>query len=794
MSAPGITWMDPGELAQAAYNLGGAHAPGHPAHSLLGKLATLIPIGEIAFRLNLLSALAMAAVVAGTAALCQTLLDSERVAPVVAAALVALSPVVQINAVRTEVYAPAAALVIWAMVAVVGFVRSAAPAARPGGDDAGSGAPTRTGDGRQLLVAALCLGLCAAFHPLIAAAAALPMALSVGLAARGRLRRLLPAATVLVGLALALYLYLPVRAAAARPPVLMWGQPEALDTLIALLSGAAYRDNFAASGVLDRFAELFMLAGDVPGAGLVWVGFLGLVFAALTGLPGACVILAVALTVIAAAATQHHTNPDMPGYILPAVALLAVGLAPLCGAIGRILPAELRRSTRLRAVASAVILVPVVGFAMAAPTYYGGDAGPQRSDDPLRLWSHTVARMPPGPGVYFADSDHGLFSAQYEQLVAGGRPDIALASAELCRDRWFLAHLKRAVPELHVPYIDDGMRGQLAARLVAETLGRGWPVGGERPSFGPLDIRRTIAMGRAYRYLPAPAAPDEEAAAAAEFAAPPQFGGDIGRRISGLIGLTRARFELSRGRVAAAASAIGQDARLAARSVALPGRMAAATERPPLLGRLPRVTRVFIYERWQGDLFGDELAWRTGLPPDALAAPERAGAARTRPPMVAERRLHRLWRKLLSTELGDGMAASADSVWTRSPELLDALSELGRDAEMATAQLLAATGRDRAAETLLRAVIERRGADEMNLLLLGSVLGNRGTAEALAAAEALFARAIEVAPDRAEPWVRMGVVQGKQGRFDEARRSLRRALELQPERDDAAALLRQLGP
>jgi len=65
LAAPGVGWMDSGELTAAAWSLGGAHPPGHPAHSLLGKLASLAPLGEIAFRVNLLSGVAMAAALAG---------------------------------------------------------------------------------------------------------------------------------------------------------------------------------------------------------------------------------------------------------------------------------------------------------------------------------------------------------------------------------------------------------------------------------------------------------------------------------------------------------------------------------------------------------------------------------------------------------------------------------------------------------------------------------------------------------------------------------------------------------
>ena len=56
-AAPTVTAEDSGELITAAYTLGISHPPGYPLWCLLGKLFTLIiPVGSIAWRVNLLSA------------------------------------------------------------------------------------------------------------------------------------------------------------------------------------------------------------------------------------------------------------------------------------------------------------------------------------------------------------------------------------------------------------------------------------------------------------------------------------------------------------------------------------------------------------------------------------------------------------------------------------------------------------------------------------------------------------------------------------------------------------------
>ncbi|MDD5673853.1 MAG: DUF2723 domain-containing protein [Chitinivibrionales bacterium] len=54
--APTVTFEDSGEFISAAYNLGVPHEPGYPLFTMLGKLFSYLPIGTIAYRVNLMSA------------------------------------------------------------------------------------------------------------------------------------------------------------------------------------------------------------------------------------------------------------------------------------------------------------------------------------------------------------------------------------------------------------------------------------------------------------------------------------------------------------------------------------------------------------------------------------------------------------------------------------------------------------------------------------------------------------------------------------------------------------------
>src|SRR5689334_4517186 len=62
--APTVVFVDSGELILAAKSLGVAHPPGFPLYVLLAHLATAVPFGNVAARVNFLSALCAALAVA----------------------------------------------------------------------------------------------------------------------------------------------------------------------------------------------------------------------------------------------------------------------------------------------------------------------------------------------------------------------------------------------------------------------------------------------------------------------------------------------------------------------------------------------------------------------------------------------------------------------------------------------------------------------------------------------------------------------------------------------------------
>ncbi|MFL6504019.1 MAG: DUF2723 domain-containing protein [Candidatus Udaeobacter sp.] len=69
--APTVTLTDSGELIVAAYGLGVAHPPGFPLWVVLAHVASLVPVGSVAVRINFSSAV-FAALACGTLTLVVT--------------------------------------------------------------------------------------------------------------------------------------------------------------------------------------------------------------------------------------------------------------------------------------------------------------------------------------------------------------------------------------------------------------------------------------------------------------------------------------------------------------------------------------------------------------------------------------------------------------------------------------------------------------------------------------------------------------------------------------------------
>jgi hypothetical protein len=695
-AAPGVEWLDAGELTLAGFTLGVSHPPGQPGYSLLVRAAALLPFGEVAFRANLLSAATTAAALVGACALVRAVFVSASPLPhlvsLIPAVVVGASPLVVEQATRAEVYGPALALCTWGATSALGY--------------------TRTGEARHAGIAAFLFALAATVHPLIAAVTALPFAAAI--LARPPYRRLLTVAPFALGLGLLgllVYAYLPLRALAPDRALFVWGEPKDLPSLFDVVLARAYAGHFAAEGMAARLAGHVLLLGEGPGLCLLFLGTAGLVFGAVTRLRGALPMLCAILTLAAAAAAQgvfHPENPDVHGYLSPALPLLGAGLAVLLVFAHRLIAkSALPRATWI------ILALPLVGLALLGPYVHAEDRAARRTDDPLRYVDRTVLRLPPGPAIYVANSDHALFPALYERLVGGARPDVALVNQYLCTSSWFLAFVERALPDVFVPYLEDGgRRDALYARLVTGNLGAGHGVYGEEaPS--PNAPYSASARGLSYRFHLGASSEED-----LPFPHGLSYAGPLGRRIARHAGLLRARYELGRGRWLEAAQAAGVLERFDELARTKIARIPAGTR--PLFEHLPALTPVFVFADWQAELVADDIAFFAGLEvpePPADAPPERG--------------LLVLWQRLLQSD----------------PRAEARLASLPPEAGLGAAHMLLAHGQPEKAVATVRAVLVAHPRHLMAHIQLGQLLAELGQPQAAAQA---WRAALAIDPTRHE--------------------------------------------
>ena len=118
--APDILPADNGEFQLVAAVLGVAHPPGYPLHTMLGWLMTLLPVGTIAWRVNLLSAL----LAAGTLTLVSAIVrhvTGRRLAGLAAAMALGTSTTFWAQATMTNVRTPTAFFVALGVYALVRY-------------------------------------------------------------------------------------------------------------------------------------------------------------------------------------------------------------------------------------------------------------------------------------------------------------------------------------------------------------------------------------------------------------------------------------------------------------------------------------------------------------------------------------------------------------------------------------------------------------------------------------------------------------------------------------------------
>jgi len=432
--APGLTWAnngaDGGDLITAAATGGVAHPSGYPTYLLLVRLFLALPLGTLAFRANLFSAVCAALAAAAITLLVNQCSSAPRrfalAGGLIAGLAFALSPVLWSQAVIAEVYA---LHILFISLILLSLPLSGRPAA-PGflGRDAVAGALFGLALGNHLTTVLL-----------------LPpwLLFSARVDGRWQLRRLFRRLAALAA-GLLVYAYLPI--SASRHPPVNWGLPIDWAGFWWVVSGAPYRAlafGLPSSYILNRVSGWAGLVIAQFGLVGMVVAFYGLFFG--TASSGRVKVVTGWLALACSIFAIGYNTADSYAYLLPAFLALALwlglGFATALAGLGQL---HARQPARL-ALAAGLLVTLVYDAVKDLP---GVDAS---HDQAAEAFGQVVMQQAPANGLIFTHADKDTFAAWYFHAALGQRSDVAVIVEPLLEFGWYRTNLAASKAGLIVP-------------------------------------------------------------------------------------------------------------------------------------------------------------------------------------------------------------------------------------------------------------------------------------------------------------------------------------------------------
>lgn len=440
--APGLTWAnvgaDGGDLIAAAATGGIAHPTGYPLYLLLARMFQLIPIGSLAYRTNLMSALAV--VVAGllvyilvTRYLSPSNPQQYWLAGLAAGLAFGLSPLIWSQAVITEVYALNALFVALLLFLLVGTFSA------------------HFNQKWHDCLLGITFGLAMGNH--VTTVMILPVILLTTIfftpnLAQGKSRvktwhldgRSLLCRLIWMAVGLLVYITLPLEAL-FQPPV-NWGNPVTLEGFVWLVTGKLYHSlllslNF--SMVLQRAQTAITLLLEQFGIIGLSVGLLGLIVFFKPTRINYCMLWIVAAS---SAFAIGYATTDAFMYLIPAFLCFAIWVGI---GLGGLMEAFSNRSHIIGLVIALVFLLALL--IQAWKTFPLVDAS---HDQRAEAFGRSVLALAPTNAIVFAKGDEAVFTLWYFQYALRNRPDLAIVSTDLLQFYWYLQTLRSTYPNLNL--------------------------------------------------------------------------------------------------------------------------------------------------------------------------------------------------------------------------------------------------------------------------------------------------------------------------------------------------------
>jgi hypothetical protein len=460
------SYRDSGDLIASIHTLGIAHPPGYALYVLIGKLfVTLVPFGNVAYRVNVMSAFFAASTVG---ILYHALRASARrwivIVPIL---LFATSPAVVALARVAEMYTMAA----FFAAAILLCLQGNSP--------------------RSFCGAALLLGLGLSVHPtlIFLTPVFVPAYRRIGVSAFDRdvtpTRRhaITPILYFLLGLSV--FLYLPIRA--SQHPLVNWGDPSTWRNFWRVVTRADYGGLklhpeqsafvWSAGDVLAQLRYFFTAMKAEWGWGALALGGVGVVASlkragSRSWSAGLLLSWALAGPAFFLLSNLPLREPTTPAILQPYLLLNGVLWAPFVvmgiTAIHRLKP--------WMTIGGIVLLIGTRSWSFPS----------QRDDFYAYDYARNLLRSLPRNAVLYEPDDPTRFSIQVLQRVEGRRPDVVLLN--FFRTRWGYEQIRRDWPDLLPPIPIDN--GQELVRLLWTYSARRRPFYADLPQkFAPLPYR-----------------------------------------------------------------------------------------------------------------------------------------------------------------------------------------------------------------------------------------------------------------------------------------------------------------
>jgi hypothetical protein len=415
--AVSIVWGDSPELIAAAAQAGVPHPTGYPLYMMLGHaFIRLFPLGSVAYRMNLLSAI-FAALAVALIYLIMLRLTRSRAASFAATLTFAFTQIFWAQAVIAEVYA---LHLLWSAAVLLGVL-----------------AWDATGSRRWLLAAAVLYGFSFSHHLMSALLAPALLLFAFTSRHRGQFFRELRWTVPLFLLPLAVYVYLPL--AARRDPMMNWGDPGTWENFLAHVTGRQY--HLAMFGM--KRAQIWKHFSDYTGIGLTGgsgqlvlqftAGFLPLALLGLWHLARRhrrllALTLLIYFTHVVYALNYYIYDVEvyyLPSHLMVAV-WIACGLRQLGVWLGllwrRIALAPRKRPALNRVLGTALLVMPLT---LLSTNWSTND----HSEDWTALMYARAALASLKPNtILLTGGDNYFFPLLYTRYVENRRPDVMILS------------------------------------------------------------------------------------------------------------------------------------------------------------------------------------------------------------------------------------------------------------------------------------------------------------------------------------------------------------------------------